>query len=259
MDLVRVVRPVSAPFEVTTKNTIGASIFGRPLPVPHWAMVFMSIGWWITTVTGALATLEIIDKNYAVIGLLSIPLVGTMFCCCCVRLVVKILRSFDALYILANVIGLALFFSIAVQGDIRTVFFFSIAPSSAMAIFTDALPASQKRLNTIYFYINNIVALCCLQVSLFFELIRMSDYTFSLGGIRVTASGMASTCIVNLLIFGARNIFTFYRHRTSLVMVKSRMESIKVDKSEAVEEKRIFSRRSSSIVPLINESKNNEN
>jgi hypothetical protein len=128
----------------------------------------------------------------------------------------------------------------------------------ALVPFIDAAPPILR------FLFNRLVApvvlsaMILMQVSLYFNLCGCELFTISFfGEMKATTSSLASSALNNMIILLASNIVTAYRHPSSLVVIRSRVETLLLTESEATL-LRAMDRNASDLSKRCNDELNNE-
>jgi len=120
--------------------------------------------------------------------------------------------------------------------DERSVFFVCCLPSVMSATVLDALPQRLRVKTTLIFYFFNLMAISATATLIYFNLGSVVDFAFKFREVRVTAFGIAYSCLANMAIFGMKNLASIIRHPGCYVLVNSRIENLKVNQTEYVSE-----------------------
>jgi hypothetical protein len=118
--------------------------------------------------------------------------------------------------------------------DNRTAFVvLAILTACAWSSLADAAPGGTRRFTTICGIGIGVLTILSIQLGLYFRQIKIEDVVFHVGGLTLSCSSIATSCMTNWVVFALRNIFTAVWHPSSLTVIKSPIMRDKVTKIEA--------------------------
>ncbi len=97
----------------------------------------------------------------------------------------------------------------------------------------DATPSGIRRISTICGIGFGCIFLLSIQVGLVMKWISVTEVKYQAGSVTLTGSGLATSCILNWIIFCIRNIHTAIWNPTSMTVITSSVKSERVSKTEA--------------------------
>lgn len=223
-------------------DNIGRAIFGNRFKINLFLLVLLSctalVGVTVEMFLYVRVTLPLhfSSSSHAVVLLLPVPLGVYCFLLINRELAVKILQERDTRIYL---FWCAVFCTCTVAEVHKMGFLFSVQATFvslvlALVPFVDAGPPKLRVILNKFASPIVVFFMLLMQVSFFFNWCGCELYTISfLGELKTTTRSLASTALNNLIIIAVSNVLAAFRHPSSLVMIRSRVEMLLLTETEA--------------------------
>jgi hypothetical protein len=151
--------------------------------------------------------------------------------CCAASLnrvtVKQLMNTFQTVFVgLATLTMVAAFCFLWRRNAAEIAAFSLLLPQSLLAMFMDAYPEAGRPANSRLYFAFNLAGICAFQAGIAFSKMPLEDQTFEvLAGKPIKVTSIASTCLINIAIFGVKNLVSSLRNPGSLAVVKSPLRS----------------------------------
>jgi hypothetical protein len=135
----------------------------------------------------------------------------------------QLLRTFQTVFVgLATLAMVAAFCFLWRENAAKIVALSLYFPQLLLALFMDAYPEGGRTMNSRAYFALTLSGMCALQAGIAFSQMPLEDQTFEvLAGKPIKVTSIASTCLINIAIFGVKNLVSSMRKPGSLAVVKS--------------------------------------
>ena len=133
-------------------------------------------------------------------------------------------------YLIGNIVGSTVCLCLILEDSADILYWIIACLGYIWGSLTDAMPAHIRRVYTLIGLSYVLINLLVIQLGLFLKRIPINDFPFDIGFVHFTMSNLLTTFMRNTILFLFRNIVNAIRSPEAMVVIKSPVISVKVNK-----------------------------